>query len=471
MSVPPSLVFPSFSTITTTSSPSLSGSASAAVAAARGAAVAKKKKSDTQTTTTYTDCACSESSGASDDVIERQTRPLDIYFDNNATTPISKRALAVMIDIYNTYDANPSSLHFYGTNCKSVLHRTRGIMLDLLDADRDKSTLVFTSGCTEANNMIVKGVMNASPVRNPCIITTALEHDSVLNVVRAMGYNVYYVKCDERGYVSQEHLKRLCLTNKHNVTLVSIIAAQNEIGTIQHMPDLVSIVRDHCGPQALVHVDATQLLGKYRVSVRSTLGDPDFVTGSSHKFHGPKGCGFAYFKDARQQQRPPFQTLIQGGGQELGMRAGTENLAGAVGMVTALQECYAEMTKRQAKIKRLQMQLLDGIPRAVGDDGRNVRFNGDPTSDNGLINTINVTILYKGDHNLAWMMDQEGICVSSASACTKSKKSHVLEAIGVPDRDLRKTIRISLSWHNTKDECDRFLEHLGWLWANVLNKE
>lgn len=429
----------------------------------------KAKKSDTRTTT-YADCACSESSGGVDDVIERQTRPLDIYFDNNATTPISKRALAVMIDIYNMYDANPSSLHFYGTNCKSVLHRTRGIMLDLLDADRDKSTLVFTSGCTEANNMIIKGVMNASQIQNPCIITTTLEHDSVLNVVRAMGYYVHYVKCDQRGYVSQEHLKRLCLTNKHNVALVSIIAAQNEIGTIQHVPDLVSIVRDHCGPQALVHVDATQLVGKYRVSMRSTLGDPDFVTGSSHKFHGPKGCGFAYFKDA-QRQHLPFQTLIQGGGQEFGLRAGTENLAGAVGMTTALQECYAEMTKRQAKIKQLQTCLLDGIPRAVGNDERNVRFNGDPTSDNGLINTINVTILYKGDHNIAWMMDQEGICVSSASACTKSKRSHVLEAIGVPDRDLRKTIRISLSSYNTKDECDQFLKHLGWLWVNVLNKE
>jgi len=335
-------------------------------------------------------------------------------------------------------------------------------MLGLLDADLQNSTLIFTSGCTEANNTIIKGVLANHP--KAVLITTPIEHDSVLNVARSEDYIVEYLKVDKLGYVDEQHLRHLC--RKHaskDVVLVSIIAGQNEIGTIQPCARLLSIIRSETG--ALVHIDATQLIGKYAVSVRSTLGDPDFVTGSAHKFHGPKGVGFLYTRDAVMLPHL-VKPLIHGGGQEMHMRSGTENVAGIVGMVYALGESMSQTTATETKVRHMRDWIYESL---VSNLGKNVVVpNGDLR--HGLYNTLNITVMYTGEHNLAWLLDAEGICVSSASACTKMKGSHVLKIIGVSDVDARKTIRISLSGYNTQKECEAFVRYVTWLYFNVLNK-
>ncbi|MDD5754101.1 MAG: cysteine desulfurase family protein [Methylococcales bacterium] len=394
---------------------------------------------------------------------DRERRPFDIYFDNNATTKLSTKAMNAMVDVYTKFDANPSSLHFRGVVCKTVLQKCRTILLGLLDADVHESTVVFTSGCTEANNTVIKGVMDARDANDCILLTTPIEHDSVLNVAKS-GYDYKFLRVDSSGYVDEEMLKRECERRGNGRVLVSIIGAQNEIGTIQRLQVLVQTVRKYAGPRSLVHVDATQLIGKYRVSVRQSLGDPDFVTGSAHKFHGPKGCGFLYMRDARVIKY--MKPLLYGGGQEMGLRSGTENTSAIVGMVSALQEAFVYMETRMRSVKNMRDNILRDLLTELGLSS--IVINGD--IEHGLYNTLNMTLLYKGDHNLAWLLDKEGICVSSASACTKMKRSHVLSAIGVSDINAKKTIRVSLSSHNTHAECETFVRYVVWLYKNVLNK-
>lgn len=411
--------------------------------------------------------------------VKENVRKYDIYFDNNATTKISDVAISSMMDIYENHDANPSSVHARGSDCKTFLDSVRKKMLSLLDADPSTSTVVFTSGCTEANNMAVSGIMEGQ-CEGKMILTTSVEHDSIINVVKNK-YDHRLIKCDRKGKPSMEHLTKLCMTYPDKIAMVSVMAAQNEIGTINDLATMIPYVRDLLSSltkgksNVIFHVDATQMMGKYRVSVRETLGNPDLVTGSSHKFHGPKGVGFMYVRNTKIADR--LVPLSYGGSQEFGLRPGTENLAGITGMVAALGRALDPRTivhntqrvtrMRNHIIERLKnsplLELLDSATDGKNGNGSNARtrfaFNGD--TQNGLYNTINFTVFYDSEtHNLARMLDQGGICVSPASACTKGKKSHVLKAIGVRETDMHKTIRVSLSEYNTMAECDAFVDYL-----------
>ena len=391
------------------------------------------------------------------------THPFNIYFDNNATTKIDEPSMRSVIEVLQTYDANPSSVHEQGMRCKQLLQRARTTMLQLLDANVALSSLIFTSGCTEANNTVIKGVLQYAIKQRPHAIccTTPIEHDSISRSVEACTKNILYLPVNRQGHVIQQELRRICTAHPDDIALVSIIGAQNEIGTIQHLPELIQIIREECVPDTLVHVDATQLIGKYKLSVVHSLGDPDIVTGSGHKFYGPKGCGFLYVKDIALFGR--MVPLLHGGGQELHMRSGTENVAAIVGMVTALQQCYIHMETRKTHIASLKHTCFTELQRVFGAA---LQVNGDP--DHCLYNTLNVTIHYSAIHKLAWLLDKEGIYVSAASACTKTAKSHVLTAIGIPQADLPKTIRISLSKDNTISEIQQFVKHMQWLHTYVL---
>lgn len=362
-------------------------------------------------------------------------------------------------------DANPSSLHVHGSECKNALVHARAEMLRLIGPSLPSATIIFTSGCTESNNLAIQGIMNGGTSRS-MVITTPIEHDSVLNVVKGLTYKLCAV--DEQGYVIADSLADVCLKNKPDVLLVSIMAAQNELGTIQPLNMLVPFIRNlfDGDRRVVIHVDATQLFGKYAVSVTRDLGDPDLVTGSAHKFHGPKGVGFLYVRDKNTFDR--LHPVNAGGGQEMGKRPGTENLSGIMSMVAALQHAlspnvYPIATKN---MKTMKHYLLAGIDAVVPNHA--YVLNGDVQ--HGLVNTINVTILYTNpDIVLAQLLSAAGICVSSASACTKTARSHVLAAIGVPPDHIAKTIRISLSRYNTMGECKQCIEYLDTLCHTTLS--
>ena len=417
--------------------------------------------------------ACEYEDGGKDD----GRRARSAYMDANATAArIKEEALRAMMDVYRDANANPSSVHHRGRKCRAVLEKARSDVLRMLDAPASgRATLVFTSGCSEANNAVVRGAVEGFPggPARARVVTTTIEHDSVLNCVAGNGYRAVYVPCDRVGRVSEEALRSACESHRGDVALVSIIAAQNEVGTVQRVAELVAAARECAGPRALVHVDATQLLGRYRVSVRSTLGDPDLVTGSAHKFGGPKGCGILYVRDrsllsARAGGR--IRPLIRGGSQELGFRAGTENVAAAAGAAAALLASVGDpsrLAREQDRVRRMRDSIVGGLLRELGPGA--VRVNGD-VGRGGLYNTLNVTLRYAGDHALAWLLDREGFCVSSGSACSRSAPSHVLLAMGVPAGDLKRTVRISLGADNTQEECDALVRHIKWLADNVLDR-
>ena len=398
-------------------------------------------------------------------------RTTSVYMDANATAvKLKDEALRAMFDAYEKTNANPSSVHHRGRKAKEVLDRARTTVLQLLDAPADKATLVFTSGCSEANNTVIRGAVEGfgDPSR-AVVVTSTIEHDSVLNCVSKNGYRAVYVPCDSKGRIVEDALRSACEDHRGEVALVSIIAAQNEVGTVQRVPDLVAVVRRCAGPKALVHVDATQLLGRYRVSVRDTLGDPDLVTGSAHKFGGPKGCGLLYVRDRALIASGRLRPLLRGGSQEGGFRAGTENVAGAAGAAAALLASVGDPARLrvvQRRVGAMRDSILEGLVRELGP--RSVRVNGDLAG--GLYNTLNVTLKYSGNHALAWLLDREGFCVSSGSACSRSAPSHVLMAMGISTHELRKTVRISLGEDNTPEECAALVKHVKWLADNVLDR-
>lgn len=359
-----------------------------------------------------------------------------IYLDNNATTaPISAVWEAVTLSLKERW-GNPSSAYKEGREAKEALDWARQCVAALIDADPGE--IVFTGGGSESDNAAIQGVVDCCGPGK--VITSEVEHPAVLRTCRYLekqGTEVVYVGVDSVGRVDPDEVRYHV---DEDTLLISIMAAQNEVGTIQPIYDLALVAREHGIP---FHTDAVQLAGKLPVSVRDL--DIDLMSISAHKFHGPKGIGVLYVR-----RGAPVWPLIHGGKQERGMRAGTENTAGAAGMRAAALEAarHLHLAPEIAALRdRLEGYLVRNFPGA--------RVNGDVL--NRLPNTSNVTFPGVPADQLVLGLDDRGVSASAASACKVGTKqpSHVLLAMGLSEADALSSARFSLSFQNTEDEIDR----------------
>lgn len=374
-----------------------------------------------------------------------------VYLDNNATTPILDKALDVMCDAATKVWGNPSGQYTEGREALFALEKARKTFARIMNVEPD--TIYFTSCGTESNNIVVRSVISGCAIAKngrDTVITSNVEHSSIVRTADHCGAKHVMVPVDRHGYVDEKAFREILISNARKIGLVSIIMAQNEIGTMQHITALVRIVREILGPNIPFHTDATQALGKYYIEP-DKLG-VDMLTGSSHKFRGPRGVGILY---ARKGILDPSTTPMTGGGQERGCRAGTENVPAIVAAAAAFRYMLGDVNRWErhvAKIKTLRDTMLASFVRNVPG----LIINGDPQR--GLYNTLSVAFPNGHAHAMCSYLDQHGIAVGSGSACSKGKPSQVIMAIYGGESTGAKiahgTIRISLSDANTVEECE-----------------
>lgn len=361
---------------------------------------------------------------------------MSIYFDNAATTPPTEEVIESVLVGMKEYYGNPSSLHKLGLNAERMLLTSREELAKTINATSDE--IFFTSGGSEGNNFILKGIGKSG--NN--IITTKFEHPSVLNALnelREQGIIVHELSLNENGEVDLEELKSFI---DKNTVLVSIMHVNNEIGTIQPIEEIGKIIKEN-STRAKFHVDGVQSYGKIAIDVKKA--NIDYLTVSSHKFHGPKGVGFCYIRKGLR-----LKPLISGGGQESGFRSGTENLPGVMGMVVASKMAQAsikESYKKVWEIKEHFIEKLNGI--------ENIKINS-PLKENISPYILNVSFTGIRGEVLLHALEENGIFVSTGSACSSrgGKESHVLKALGLDYKDIDGAIRFSFSRFNTIEEVD-----------------
>jgi len=367
-----------------------------------------------------------------------------IYLDNAATTPVDKRVLEVMLPYYSDVFGNPSSLYSYGQEAKKAIEEAREKVAKALGADADE--IYFTSGGSESDNWALKGVAYALKDKGNHIITTEIEHHAVLNTCRYLekeGFKVTYLPVNEYGLVKPEDLKK-AITDK--TILVSIMFANNEIGTIEPIEELVKIAHEE---NVYFHTDAVQAVGNVPIDVKKL--DVDLLSLSAHKIYGPKGVGALYIKKGVK-----IHSLIQGGTQERNRRAGTENVAGIVGLGEAIELITKNLDFHINKLTFLRDKLINGILEKIPY----ARLNGHPTK--RLPGNVNVSFEFIDGESLILNLDMAGICASSGSACTSGslEPSHVLLAIGLPRELARGSLRLTIGKDNTEEDIDKVLEVL-----------
>jgi cysteine desulfurase len=369
-----------------------------------------------------------------------------IYLDNNATTPIHPTALSALAHAYRHHFANPSSFHYRcGRSARNLMHRCRVQMCSMLglhDAEGGSPQLVFTSGATEANNAAVMGCMCRARGRaaRPHVLSSPIEHASVAHALAQSDADLQLLPVDRFG--------RLCLRALHtairdDTALVCVIMANNEVGTIQDIRAVVDICRAR---RVHLHVDVTQVVGKYPLDLWELRVDS--ASFSAHKFGGPRGVGALYLRDASA-----VCPWLHGGGQEAGLRSGTENVPGVVAATVALRVALERMStdaaRVQAMAKYLITQVLDTIP--------GTRLLGHP--EHRLYNTVAIS-LPVDSRRVMMLLDTHWVCVSAGSACTQGAESHTLVAMGLDANTIQGSMRISLWYDNTMAECVRFVELL-----------
>lgn len=367
-----------------------------------------------------------------------------IYVDNAATTAVSKKALNAMLPFYETNFGNPSSIYPIGQTAKQAVEEARNVIASCLGA---KPTEVFFTSCgSEADNWAIKGVAhNVAKKGKTHIITTRFEHHAVLHTVQALekeGFSVTYLNVHEDGIIHLDELEN-ALTD--NTALVTIMYANNEIGTIQPIKEIGALCRKH---NVFFHTDAVQAVGTLPIDVNEQ--NIDLLSLSGHKFHGPKGVGALFVRAGTALER-----LIEGGAQERGRRAGTENVAGIVGMSVALKESCEKMTVRNQRLISMRDKLIENLLKIDHS-----RLNGHPTR--RLPGNVNMCFNGIEGESLLLMLSAKGICASSGSACTSGSldPSHVLLALGLPHEVAHGSLRLSLSDENTMDDVNYILEVL-----------
>lgn len=360
----------------------------------------------------------------------------EIYFDNNATTRVLPEVFESMRPFFSDLYGNPSSVHRFGSQVRQSIDKARAQVAALIGA-ADPVEIIFTSCGTEGNNAAIRAALEAQPQKRH-VVTTQVEHPAVLGLCQHLekkGYRVSWLGVDREGLLDLEEL-RSALTD--DTALVSIMYANNETGVIFPIEAIGKIVKEKGIP---FHVDAVQIAGKLPLKVK---GMPvDLMTISGHKFHGPKGVGALYVRRGLA-----FPAFIIGGHQERNRRAGTENVAGIVGMGKAAEIALQNCAANADYVRRLRDQLEEGLLQSCPD----CRVNGHRQS--RLPNTLNIGFRYLEGESVLVLLDQHGICASTGSACTagSSEPSHVLRAMSVPAEWLQGAIRFSLSELNTEAE-------------------
>lgn len=357
-----------------------------------------------------------------------------LYFDHNATTPLDERVLDAMLPFLNAFYGNPSSLYRLGRMSRSAMDTAREQVAALVGAR--PAQIVFTSGGTEANNLALRGLLLQTP--NVGFAVAAIEHASVLEtawLLQQYGYKLETLAVDTQGRIDETEIDRVGTTG---VKIVSIMLGNNETGVIQDVQKLADRLRAH---NIVVHSDAVQAIGK--IPVDFTRLNVQMMSLSSHKIYGPKGCG-ALVKDESVVLMPQ----LSGGGQEHGLRAGTENVAAIVGFGKAAELALAELNARVETLQRLKERFEAGLRSIAGV----VIFSGQVQR---LPNTVQFGIAGQDGETLQMQLDRKGIAVSSGSACASGRKSsHVLAAMGVDDELAKSAIRVSLGASNTEQDVD-----------------
>ena len=387
-----------------------------------------------------------------------------VYADNAATTPVSQTVLNAMLPYYTEKYGNPSSLYAVGREAKKALEEARENVANHLGALPNE--IFFTSGGSEADNWAIKGVAHELAKKGKKhIITSKFEHDAVLHTTEALekeGFEVTYLEVYENGIVKPEDVEKAI---REDTALVTIMYANNEIGTIQPISEIGAICKKH---GVLFHTDAVQAVGNVKINVKEE--NIDLLSLSGHKLHAPKGVGALY---VRRGIRLP--NLISGGAQERGKRAGTENVAGIVALSVAMDEAYANLDERNARLIRMRDRLIEGASKIERS-----RLNGDAVK--RLPGNFNMCFEGIEGESLLLKLDFAGICASSGSACTSGSldPSHVLLAIGLPHEIAHGSLRISFSDQNTEEDVDYILEVLPGivsylrdispLWDEIINK-
>lgn len=367
-----------------------------------------------------------------------------IYVDNAATTRLKPEVLDEMMPYLTEEYGNPSSIYKYANNSKIAIDCAREKIAKAFNAEPKE--IIFTSGASEADNWAIKGIAYSLRKKGNHIITTKIEHHAVLHTTEFLekqGYEVTYLDVDENGLISLEQLEA-AITDK--TILISVIFANNEIGTIQPIKEIGEIAKKH---GIYFHTDAVQAVGNVEIDVKDM--NIDLMSLTAHKVYGPKGVGALYVKKGVKLY--PF---IHGGGQEKGRRAGTENVAGIVGFGKAIELATASIAEKVKKISELRDLYIDTVLKEIPY----VRLNGHRTQ--RLCNNANMSFRYIEGEALLLMLDMAGICASSGSACTSGSldPSHVLLAIGLPHEIAHGSLRISFGDFNTKDEVYYIVEKL-----------
>jgi cysteine desulfurase len=367
-----------------------------------------------------------------------------IYMDHSATTYVRKEVLEAMAPYHAEHFGNPSSIYSIARESKKTIDAARAQVAQALGAEPDE--IYFTSGGSESDNWAIKGVAFANRKKGNHIITSKIEHHAVLHTCEYLekeGFTVTYLPVDQYGLVDPAELEK-AITDK--TILISIMYANNEIGTIEPIAELGAIARRHKVP---FHTDAVQAVGNIPIDVKAQ--NIDLLSLSAHKFYGPKGTGVLYIRKGIK-----IDNLIHGGGQERRRRAGTENIAGIVGLGKAIELATADIEGHNTKIRALRDRLMSGILAKIP----NSRLNGHP--EKRLPGNINISFEFiEGESMLLWL-DDEGICASTGSACTSGslEPSHVLLATGLPVEISHGSLRLTLGNVNTDADVDFVLEVL-----------
>lgn len=369
-----------------------------------------------------------------------------VYLDNAATTRVRPEVVQAMLPYFTEIYGNPSSLHTFAQEAAKGIADARSSVAQALHAASPEE-IIFTGGGSESDNMVLRGIAQAYAKKGRHIITSAVEHHAVLHTLQAMEregiVEVTYLPVDADGKVSVESVAAAI---RPDTILVSIMFANNEVGTIMPIPEIGRVCHEK---GVLFHTDAVQAVGHVPIDVQQM--QIDLLSLSAHKFHGPKGVGALYVKKGVR-----LPALILGGGQERKKRAGTENVPGIVGLGVAISHAVEHMEENAAHMRALRDKLIAGIPAAISD----VKLNGHPTD--RLPNNVNFSIRYIEGESILLMLDINGIAASSGSACTSGSldPSHVLLAMGLTHEVAHGSLRLSLSEYTTEQEIDYVLELL-----------
>lgn len=369
---------------------------------------------------------------------------MDNYFDNAATTRTDDEVLKEMLPYFSENYGNPSSIYKLGRTNRRAVEIAREQVAKAINADPNE--IYFTAGGSESDNTAIRGIAYAYKQKGNHIITSKIEHPAVLETCKQLekeGFEVSYIGVDENGIINLEELKSEI---KKTTTLISVMFANNEIGTIEPIDEIGKIAKEH---NIVFHTDAVQAVGSVKIDVKEM--NIDSLSLSGHKLYGPKGIGVLYVKKGVR-----FQKFVNGGHQERNKRAGTENVPGIVGLGKAIELAYQDLDEYNKKIKELRDYYVAEVQKRIPY----IKINGD--MEKRLPGNSNISFRFIEGEGLLLNLDLKGICASSGSACTSGSldPSHVLLAIGLPHEIAHGSLRITIGKYNTKEEVDYLLDNL-----------